>query len=807
MMSTHKHINAICCIVLAFSLLITVLLMACGASGIVTVSHTLGYESRLFDTSRVHSIDIVMDDWDSFLSSCTDEQYVNCSLVIDNQSYQNVAIRAKGNTSLSSVLAYGNNRYSFKVEFDHYESGKSYYGLDKLSLNNIIQDNTYLKDYLCYQMMASFGVDAPLCSYVYITVNGQDWGLYLAVEGVEESFLSRNYGSDYGQLYKPDSASMGGGRGNGGRFDLDQFQLQEGQDGTLSQENSSSDQSSGSGSGDDTIPGGGSGDGSTDATPGMGEPPRFPNGNQSRDKASSSDSSGDGSTDTLPGMGEAPAFPGGDQSRDSSSGDNSGDGSADALPGMGGGPDGDQPGGRGGMGNGPGGMDSDDVSLIYSDDSYDSYSNIFDNAKTDPSDSDKDRLIASLKQLNQYQNIQEVVDVDEVLRYFVVHNFVCNFDSYTGSMIHNYYLYEDDGQFSMIPWDYNLAFGGFMSMGGATSLVNYPIDSPVSGGTVDSRPMLAWIFQDDSYTQLYHQYFAQFIADTFDSGAFLSMMDQVVELISPYVQKDPTKFCSYEEFRTGVSTLEQFCTLRAQSIAGQLDGSIPSTSDGQSADPSSLIDASNLSIDDMGSMSSGMGRDPGDRENRQTMGDTDASDPSGQDPGNAQENGSSGSSSQRLQTVAAGPSVGDTVATVATAAIPGGSQGGGQGMQPPSGDPGAGMGTPPAGMPGQQGQNGGVEGNPPDLNSNDSLSSQPASDDGSSSNFSGSSQDGFQNQAPPSGNSLPQNQNEMPSLVDRQDASVSSDGLYSRGFILLAASVLVLGIGLVVASLIKGKNW
>ena len=33
-----------------------------------------------------------------------------------------------------------------------------------------------------------------------------------------------------------------------------------------------------------------------------------------------------------------------------------------------------------------------------------------------------------------------------MIRYFVVHNFVCNFDSYTGSMIHNYYLYEEDGQ-------------------------------------------------------------------------------------------------------------------------------------------------------------------------------------------------------------------------------------------------------------------------------------------------------------------------------------------------------------------------
>ncbi len=87
-----------------------------------------------------------------------------------------------------------------------------------------------------------------------------------------------------------------------------------------------------------------------------------------------------------------------------------------------------------------------DLSLIYSDDEYSSYSNIFGNAKTDITDEDKNRLIASLKSLNENSDIEDVVNMDEVIRYFVVHNFVCNFNSYTGSMIHNYYLYEEDGQ-------------------------------------------------------------------------------------------------------------------------------------------------------------------------------------------------------------------------------------------------------------------------------------------------------------------------------------------------------------------------
>lgn len=95
-------------------------------------------------------------------------------------------------------------------------------------------------------------------------------------------------------------------------------------------------------------------------------------------------------------------------------------------------------GGGGGFGFGS----ASDVKLQYIDDDPDSYSNIFNSAKTDVSKTDQARLIASLKSLSSYEDLEEVLDMEAVLRYFVVHNFVVNGDSYTGSMIHNYYLYE-----------------------------------------------------------------------------------------------------------------------------------------------------------------------------------------------------------------------------------------------------------------------------------------------------------------------------------------------------------------------------
>ena len=215
-MSTHKHIDRIALLIILTVLAgVLILFAGMGASGERTGMEK-EYETGLFSTDQVHTIEITMDDWEGFLEDCENEEYVMCDVTIDGQTVREVGIRAKGNTSLTQVKNYGNDRYSFKLEFDHYQDGIQYQGLDKLNLNNIIQDNTYMKDYLSYRMMQEFGVDAPLCSYAYITVNGEEWGLYLAVEGVEESFLERNYGDGSGELYKPDSVmSMGDGEVGG----------------------------------------------------------------------------------------------------------------------------------------------------------------------------------------------------------------------------------------------------------------------------------------------------------------------------------------------------------------------------------------------------------------------------------------------------------------------------------------------------------------------------------------------------------------------------------------------------------------
>ena len=168
------------------------------------------YSTLLFDDSYVHEINILISDlnWDYLTSHAVDEQYVRCDAEIDGELIKNIAIRPKGNSSLAAISNNDDTHFSFKIEFDKYDKLRTYHGLDKLSLGNLGQDPSCMKDFLAYHMMNEMNVPAPLSAYTLVKLNGKDFGLYLAAEAVEDSFCYRNYGSDFGTLYKPDSFAM-----------------------------------------------------------------------------------------------------------------------------------------------------------------------------------------------------------------------------------------------------------------------------------------------------------------------------------------------------------------------------------------------------------------------------------------------------------------------------------------------------------------------------------------------------------------------------------------------------------------------
>ena len=172
-----------------------------------------------------------------------------------------------------------------------------------------------------------------------------------------------------------------------------------------------------------------------------------------------------------------------------------------------------------------------------------------------------------------------------------VNTVLVNLDSYVSSLKHNYYLYEKDGVLTILPWDYNLSFAGFQT-GSASAAVNFPMDTPVSGVSLSERPLLARLLEEESYLAQYHAYIQEIVTGWMSTAE--EKIDALDALIGEYVKNDATAFYTYEEYQTGLTALRAYIGLRAQSLTGQLEGTIPATSQGQEADPASLIDASGL---------------------------------------------------------------------------------------------------------------------------------------------------------------------------------------------------------------------
>ncbi|MEK3884770.1 CotH kinase family protein [Paenibacillus sp. PL2-23] len=472
---------------------------------------TLAYVSEM-DKTGIMTFNVAVDEaeWQAMLDNAAAEEYISADVTINGTTIENVGIRPKGNSSLSSIVRdETTDRYSFKIKFDEYVEGQTWLGLDKLVLNSNFSDATSMKEYLSYDIMTYIGVNAPLFAYADISLNGETWGLYLAVEDVDSGFLQRVY-NDEGELYKPESGMDAGGMGGGRQPEVAM------------------------------------------------EPP----------------------------AGAAP------ERSNQEGGIGAAEGAAPAMP--------DRQNGGGGMR----GMANNGVSLQYTDDEISSYSGIFDNAETKTDEADHQRVIEALKNVSEGNELETYVDVDAVLRYFAAHTTVVNLDSYISNMGHNYYLYENDGQISILPWDYNLAFGGFQS-NSASAVVNFPIDTPVSGISMEERPLLAKLLEVPEYLDTYHEYVQQIVDGYFADGKFAQTVDQLSAMITEYVEQDPTAFYTLEEFQAGVAELKKLGELRAQSIKGQLDGTIPSTTEGQANNAEALIDASSINLQALGSQGGG----------------------------------------------------------------------------------------------------------------------------------------------------------------------------------------------------------
>jgi spore coat protein CotH len=248
----------------------------------------------------------------------------------------------------------------------------------------------------------------------------------------------------------------------------------------------------------------------------------------------------------------------------------------------------------------PGGMpDRGDRDMMPGGMSFGQQGNLLEQMglKTNENSPDHSALFRLLDVLNNEpdetfpEEIEKVLDVDQVLRFLAVSALIVHLDNYIG-MGHNYYLYEVDGKFTIIPWDLNMAFGTFSSGLDRDGIINFYIDEPTAGA-VANYPLVR-LLSYQPYLDKYHGYLEELIEGSFSAEAMNARIDELAEMIRPYVEADALKFYSTEEFEKALSQdivsgdrggmgmtpfgLKAFVAERIESVRQQLDGERPSSS-------------------------------------------------------------------------------------------------------------------------------------------------------------------------------------------------------------------------------------
>jgi spore coat protein H len=123
---------------------------------------------------------------------------VKATLSEGTNVYKNVAVHLKGSAgSFQSI----DERPALTLNFDKFTQGQTFHGLSKISLNNSVQDPTFVEEKICREMYEAAGVPAPRADYALLTLNGTDLGLYVLVEGYNKQFLKRYFKNVTGNLY------------------------------------------------------------------------------------------------------------------------------------------------------------------------------------------------------------------------------------------------------------------------------------------------------------------------------------------------------------------------------------------------------------------------------------------------------------------------------------------------------------------------------------------------------------------------------------------------------------------------------
>lgn len=157
------------------------------------------WQAGFFSNGVVHDVVITLTEDASSALTTDPYAYTTAAATFDGEAVDEVGLRLRGKVGSFRTL---DQKPKFKFDFGEFVDGQHFHGLKALALNNEVADCSYLREPVGYEVFRNAGVAASRTSFAHVTVNGQDYGLYVVVEVPDGKFLSDRFpDDDAGQLY------------------------------------------------------------------------------------------------------------------------------------------------------------------------------------------------------------------------------------------------------------------------------------------------------------------------------------------------------------------------------------------------------------------------------------------------------------------------------------------------------------------------------------------------------------------------------------------------------------------------------
>ena len=152
-----------------------------------------------FDKGTIPELKIQISERELEKLKAENRKYVRCTIIENGKTtYKNVAIKLKG--AAGSFREF-DDRPALTLNAGKFYKGQLFHDMGKFHLNNSVQDETYIHEWLCEELFRQTGVPATRVTHARVWLNDRDVGLYVLKEGFDRAFLKRHFENPNGNLY------------------------------------------------------------------------------------------------------------------------------------------------------------------------------------------------------------------------------------------------------------------------------------------------------------------------------------------------------------------------------------------------------------------------------------------------------------------------------------------------------------------------------------------------------------------------------------------------------------------------------